>query len=278
MTRLNLADLSDSVRLYMGAPGLLVLAGTLLALLRRDRLLLFALAGVVCGGLIFTITGARSFSRYYMPALVFAALLAGAALHWLAQRSSLLSAALLLGCAAYFSVFARSAYSDPVQLPLSEVDRIQYITGTSAGYGFGATAAFVAAQVAREPQAVVFGYDLPARDILHVGPEGFGLLRASFGVGALTVAVWLSRFPIRRRGGWWMFGAVAVFGLCTLTFGLSQWFWLSVMVLFLGGAADMISVNIRQTLIQLATPDHMRGRVSSVSMLFIGASTELGEA
>lgn len=169
MTRLNLTDLNDSVRLYLGAPGLLVLAGALLALLRRDRLLLFALAGVVCGGLIFTITGARSFSRYYMPGLVFAALLAGAALQWLAQRSSsLLSAALLLGCAAYFSSFARSAYADPEQLPLSAVDRIQYITGTSAGYGFGATAAFVAAQVAREPQAVVFGYDLPARDILRL--------------------------------------------------------------------------------------------------------------
>lgn len=171
MTRLNLADLSDSVRLYMGAPGLLVLAGALLALLRRDRLLLFALAGVGCGGLIFTITGARSFSRYYMPGLVFAALLAGAALHWLAQAQrsgNLASAALLLGCAAYFSAFARSAYSDPARLPLSEVDRIQYITGTSAGYGFGATAAFVAAQVVREPQAVVFGYDLPARDILRL--------------------------------------------------------------------------------------------------------------
>ena len=75
-----------------------------------------------------------------------------------------------------------------------------------------------------------------------------------------------------------MFGAVALFGVCTLTFGLSHWFWLSAFVLFLGGAADMISVNIRQTLIQLATPDHMRGRVSSVSMLFIGASNELGEA
>ena len=171
MTRLNLADLGDSVRLYMGAPGLLVLAGALLALLRRDRLLLLALAGVVCGGLVFTITGARSFSRYYMPALPFAALLAGGALHGLARAqrtASMPSAALLLGCAAYFSSFARSAYSDPAQLALSEVDRIQYITGTSAGYGFSAAATFVAAQLAREPQAIVFGYDLPVRDILRL--------------------------------------------------------------------------------------------------------------
>ena len=117
-----------------------------------------------------------------------------------------------------------------------------------------------------------------ARDILHVGPEGFGLLRASFGVGALLVALYLSRFPIVKHGGRWMFAAVAVFGLSTLTFGLSHWVWLSALALFVGGGADMISVNIRQTLIQLATPDHMRGRVSSVSMLFIGASNELGEA
>jgi len=117
-----------------------------------------------------------------------------------------------------------------------------------------------------------------ARDILHVGPMGFGFLRAAFGVGALVMALWLSRFPIQRNGGLWMFAAVAVFGVCTIIFGLSKIVWISALVLFVGGAADMISVNVRQTLIQLATPDHMRGRVSSVSMLFIGASNELGEA
>jgi MFS family permease len=117
-----------------------------------------------------------------------------------------------------------------------------------------------------------------ARDILHVGPQGFGLLRASFGVGALGMAIYLSRYPITKHGGLWMFSAVAVFGLCTLTFGLSKIVWVSGLALLVGGAADMISVNVRQTLIQLATPDHMRGRVSSVSMLFIGASNELGEA
>jgi hypothetical protein len=126
-----------------------------------------------------------------------------------------------------------------------------------------------------------------ARDIFHVGAEGFGILRASFGLGALLMAGWLARFPIVRRGGAWMFGAVALFGLSALTFGVSGWgamefgwtdlAWVAGVALFLAGAADMISVNIRQTLIQLATPDEMRGRVSSVSMLFIGASNELGE-
>jgi MFS family permease len=116
-----------------------------------------------------------------------------------------------------------------------------------------------------------------ARDVLHVGAEGFGLLRASFGFGALFMALYLSRFPIVRRAGLWMFAAVAVFGVCTLVFGWSRLLWLSASALAVAGAADMISVNVRQTLIQLATPDFMRGRVSSVSMLFIGASNELGE-
>ena len=117
-----------------------------------------------------------------------------------------------------------------------------------------------------------------AADILHVGPEGFGLLRAAFGGGALLMALVLARYPIPGKGGLLMFASVAVFGVCTIVFGLSRVVWISAAALFIGGMADMISVNIRQTLIQLSTPDHMRGRVSSVSMLFIGASNELGEA
>lgn len=127
-----------------------------------------------------------------------------------------------------------------------------------------------------------------ARDLWHVGAEGFGLLRASFGLGALLTAFWLTRFPIVHQAGRWMFAAVALFGVCALIFGLTGWaardlgwlnlVWLAGVALFFAGAADMVSVNIRQSLIQLATPDEMRGRVSSVSMLFIGASNELGEA
>ena len=116
-----------------------------------------------------------------------------------------------------------------------------------------------------------------ARDILHVGPEGYGMLRAAFGGGALLITLILWRWTINRNAGAWMFGSVAVFGVATVVFGVSTSFWLTMAALFIAGAADMISVNIRQTLIQIATPDHMRGRVSSVSMLFIGASNELGE-
>lgn len=116
-----------------------------------------------------------------------------------------------------------------------------------------------------------------ARDVLHIGPEGFGILRSSPAVGAVLMALALSRWPIRRRAGTWMFGGVAVFGVATIAFALSRWLPLSAVALAVLGAGDMVSVYVRQSLVQLATPDHMRGRVSAVSYLFIGASNELGE-
>jgi len=116
-----------------------------------------------------------------------------------------------------------------------------------------------------------------ARDILHVGPMGLGLLRSAPAVGAALTAFYLARFPLKRHTGTWMFASVAVFGLATILFGFSTFFWLSLGALFVVGASDMVSVYIRTALVQLLTPDDMRGRVSSVNMLFIGASNELGE-
>ena len=116
-----------------------------------------------------------------------------------------------------------------------------------------------------------------ARDVLHVGAEGFGILRAGPAIGATVVALWLAANPIRSRAGAIMFAGVAVFGLATIAFGLSRSLWLSVAALAVLGGADMLSVYVRQTLVQLVTPDHMRGRVASVSSVFIGASNELGE-
>ena len=116
-----------------------------------------------------------------------------------------------------------------------------------------------------------------ARDILHVGPTGLGLLRSAPAVGAALTAFTLSRYPITRNSGARMFAAVAIFGLATIVFGLSHSFYLSLAALFVTGASDMVSVNVRQSLINFATPDPMRGRVGAVSMLFIGASNELGE-
>ena len=116
-----------------------------------------------------------------------------------------------------------------------------------------------------------------AKDVLHVGPAGLGLLRGAPAVGALVMSLALVRWPIRRRTGAILLGAVAVYGLTTIVFGLSTSFWLSLAMLAAGGAADMISVVIRQTLVQLETPDDMRGRVSAVNSVFIGASNQLGE-
>jgi len=115
------------------------------------------------------------------------------------------------------------------------------------------------------------------KDILHAGPQMFGLLRASPALGAIAMSFTLSTWPIRRHAGPWMFGGVAVFGVATIVFGLSTIVWLSIAAMIVLGAADMISVYVRGTLIQIVTPGHMRGRVSSVSYLFIGASNELGE-
>ena len=116
-----------------------------------------------------------------------------------------------------------------------------------------------------------------AKDVLHVGPWGLGLLRSAPAVGALSLSIALTRWPIRRRAGRVLLGAVAVYGLATLVFALSGVFTVSLVALALGGAADMVSVVIRQSLVQLDTPDEMRGRVSAVNSVFIGASNQLGE-
>jgi len=116
-----------------------------------------------------------------------------------------------------------------------------------------------------------------ARDILRVGPTGLGLLRSAPAVGAAVVGAILGRAPLQRRVGLVLFACVAIFGAATIVFGLSRSFALSLAALIVLGASDMVSVYVRSTFVQLATPDSMRGRVSAINSLFIGASNELGE-
>ncbi|HEY5862629.1 MAG TPA: MFS transporter [Casimicrobiaceae bacterium] len=116
-----------------------------------------------------------------------------------------------------------------------------------------------------------------ARDVLQTGPWGLGVLRSSTAIGALAMALYLARHPLRAHAGKLMFAGVAVFGLATIVFGVSRSFPLSLLALMTLGAADMVSVVVRQSLVQLQTPDEMRGRVSAVNALFIGTSNQLGE-
>jgi MFS family permease len=116
-----------------------------------------------------------------------------------------------------------------------------------------------------------------AKDILHTGPWGLGLLRAAPAVGALLMSFWLARNSMERRVGAIMFASVAGFGVATLVFALSKILWLSLIALFALGAFDMVSMVIRGSLVQLDTPDAMRGRVSAVNSIFINTSNQLGE-
>ncbi|WP_347372583.1 MFS transporter [Aequorivita sp. Q41] len=129
--------------------------------------------------------------------------------------------------------------------------------------------------------AVLFGgavalLPIYAQDILKVGPEGFGILRAAPAVGALIIMFTSAYFPLNKNAGYKLLFAIFGFGVCIIVFGLSSWFWISVIALFLSGITDGISVIIRQTILQLRTPDHMRGRVASVNSMFVGSSNELG--
>lgn len=129
--------------------------------------------------------------------------------------------------------------------------------------------------------AVLFGgvvAMLPAfvHDVFQMGPEGLGMLRAAPAIGAILTGVWLAKHPIQRHSGRWLLLSVAGFGLCMIAFGLSQHFWFSLLVLGISGGLDCISVILRQTILQLATPDSMRGRVSAINGIFIGSSNELG--
>jgi MFS family permease len=151
-----------------------------------------------------------------------------------------------------------------------------------AGFKFIKSEKIVLGAISLDLFAVLLGgavalLPIYARDILEVGPWGLGLLRAGPGIGAIIMAIWLSKFPIKDNAGVILFLFVAGFGFCTIVFGLSKSVPLSIVALALMGACDMVSVYVRETLMQLWTPDAVRGRVNAVNRVFIGASNELGE-
>ncbi|MEQ8266378.1 MAG: MFS transporter [Parvibaculum sp.] len=167
----------------------------------------------------------------------------------------------------------------PVMTANSAVGAIQRVT---AGIAYMRRSPIVLGAISLDLFAVLLGgavalLPIFARDILHVGPEGLGLMRSAPAVGAIVINLLIIWRPIRKRTGHIMFACVALFGVATIIFGLSENFLLTLGALAVMGASDMVSVNIRSTLIPLATPQPMLGRVTAVEMLFIGASNELGE-
>ncbi|WP_064683814.1 MFS transporter [Rhizobium bangladeshense] len=208
---------------------------------------LAAITGPVLGGLLYGISA----STAYTVAVVFSIL--GAALLYMIPK--------------------------PEQKTTAEAKSWAMILG---GFSFIRAEKVVLGAISLDLFAVLLGgatalMPIFARDILTLGPWGLGLLRAAPGLGAIVMAIFLAAYPLKHRAGLYMFIGVALFGVGTIIFGVSTSTEVSIAALALMGAADMISVYVRESLIALWTPDHLRGRVNAVNMVFVGASNELGE-
>jgi len=186
------------------------------------------------------------------------------------------------GVAAAFAVCAAVAMLRlRVSEPAPQLQRTPIFASIAEGARFVFGHQVLLGALALDMFAVMFGGAIslaPAfiKEILHYGPEGLGILRAAPALGAVAVGVWLARHPLDRNAGRILLLSVVGFGLCMVGFGLSTAFWLSAAFLLLSGVCDGVSVVTRSTIMQLATPDHMRGRVSSINGLFVGSSNEIG--
>ena len=189
---------------------------------------------------------------------------------------ALCCACLLVGTALLVWLVPVKFASPPAPVQGTMFDRF------SAGIRFIRTRPIILGTISLDLFAVLLGgvvalLPIYAHEVLHVGPEGLGALRSAMAVGEVSAGLYLSMRPFNRRVGRTMFLAVAVFGVANLVFALSTVYVISFIALMIAGAADMVSVYIRGALVQFSTPDHMRGRVNAVNMLFIGSSNELGE-
>jgi MFS family permease len=212
------------------------------------------IAGPALGGLLFT--------------LPLHGVLAGAGIVYLATLVSLVSFLVLVG-----GLSVRLGRMEHREISLKVVFAgFQYVRSSPILLGSFSLDLFVVLLGGAVALMPIF-----AQEILHTGPKGLGMLRAAPAAGALIVSLLLARFPLRRKAGLRLFVCVGLFGAATIVFGLSHNLALSLAALAVGGAADMISVVIRSSVLQLATPPEMRGRVSAVNSMFLGASNELGE-
>jgi hypothetical protein len=233
--------------------------------------------------------------RSLVPELVPVEMLAGAlALRSIAGQTATIAGPALGGL--IFAIRPQAVYglglvlmlvSSALLLPVTPPPRVTGGTkrpahrGLLAGIRFIRTTPILLGAITLDLFAVLFGgavalLPLFAQSILHVGPFGLGVLRSAVAVGALIAAIRLARRPLQGHAGQTLLLAVGVFGASMIVFGLSRWFWLSVLALAVSGFVDMFSMNIRSTTVALATPNHMRGRVNAVEGVFIGASNELG--
>ncbi|MCR6633076.1 MAG: MFS transporter [Magnetospirillum sp.] len=291
----HVADRFDRRRVLMGCLGvellcLLALLG--LALMQSPPLeALLAVLAVMGATRAFMQPASQSLVPHLVPREMFPRAVAWASSSF---QTAVIAGPALGGALYVFGVATvYSAAAAMITLALASITRIKTrlmfhaavetgLTGLLAGVRYVLQRKDILGAVSLDLFAVLLGgatalLPIYARDILHVGPMGLGVLRSAPAAGAAVMAFWLAHHPLERNAGARMFLAVGVFGLATLVFGLSTNFWLSLGALAVLGCADMISVVVRQTLVQARTPDEMRGRVSAVNFVFIGASNELGE-
>jgi len=176
---------------------------------------------------------------------------------------------------------AIAIWSIKIEEPTAVKDSPPVFTSIAEGLRFVFSNQIVLGALSLDMFAVLFGGAvamLPAfiHDIYHYGPEGLGILRAAPAVGSILTGIWLTRNPINLHAGRWLLASVAGFGLCIIGFGLSTYIWVACAMLLLSGVFDGVSVVMRTTILQLATPNVMRGRVSAINGIFIGSSNELG--
>ncbi|WP_034892908.1 MFS transporter [Gillisia sp. Hel_I_29] len=263
-------DISTKVILY-SIYFLVFLGGIVRAFLGPT---IFSLFSLIIPKKIYPNAATWSSSVWQMGAVLGPAL-AGFTINWMGVHWSM---CLIFGFSLMALIFLSQIPRKPILNPKIGEPVLQSL---KEGIKFVFSTKIILGAISLDMIAVLFGgavalLPIYAQDILKVGPEGFGILRAAPAVGALITMFTSAYFPLNKNAGMKLLAAIFGFGLCIIVFGLSTWFWLSVIALFLSGVTDGISMIIRQTILQLKTPDHMRGRVASVNSMFVGSSNELG--